>query len=243
MFDPVQGDVSFDGVTGARTNSFPSVDIANGAPTGADATNVLSITWADAGEGLNKERALVSLSGDGGNTWTAPVDTAASGDRPDFPAVALAPDGSEIYEVYDGFLQPFQTDNSQPRLFQGVVRAAPLSGTTAGAFVTLGRGEAGDARASSANALEAEFLGDYNYVEATRTGAVAVYNDARSGAAAPLRTRSATRRALRPRSRRPRRRRNAPRPSGTPTSTEACSRPRHTRARVEALRRAPAASR
>lgn len=185
VFDPVQGDVSFDGVTGSRTNSFPSVDIANGAPTGADATNVLSITWADAGQGLNKERALLSLSGDGGNTWTAPVNAAAPGDRPDFPAVALAPDGRKIYEVYDGFLQPFQTDNSHPRLFQGVVRAAPLSGTSAGAFVTLGRGQAGDARASSANALEAEFLGDYNYVEATRTDAVAVYNDARRGAACP----------------------------------------------------------
>ena len=182
VFDPVQQDISFDGVTGARTNSFPSVDIANGAPTGADATNVIAMTWSDARAGLNKERALVSLSGDGGNAWTTPINAAASGDRPDFPAIALAPDGSEVYEVYDAFLQPFQTDNSVPRQFQGVVRAATLSGTTPGPFVTRGRGQPGDARASTANALSTEFLGDYNYVEATRTQAVAVYNDARNGA-------------------------------------------------------------
>jgi hypothetical protein len=186
VFDPVQQDISFDGVTGARTNSFPSVDIANGAPTGADATDVIAITWADARAGLNKERALVSLSGDGGNTWTSPVNATAPGDRPDFPAIALAPNGREIYEVYDGFLQPFQTDNSLPRMFQGVVRAATLSGTTPGSFVTRSRGQAGDARASSANALDAEFLGDYNYVEATRAHAVAVYNDARGGADCPV---------------------------------------------------------
>jgi hypothetical protein len=186
VFDPVQQDIAFDGVTGARTNSFPSIDIANGAPTGADATNVIGIAWADARAGLNKERALVSLSGDGGNTWTTPVNAAASGDRPDFPAIALAPDGSEVYVVYDAFLQPFQTDNSVPRLFQGVVRAATLSGTTPGSFVTRGRGQTGDARASSANALNTEFLGDYNYVEATRTQAVAVYNDARAGADCPV---------------------------------------------------------
>jgi hypothetical protein len=179
VFDPVQQDIAFDGVTGARTNSFPSVDIANGAPTGADATDVIAITWADAREGLNKERALVTLSSDGGNTWRTPLNAAAAGDRPDFPAIALAPDGREVYVVYDAFLQPFQTDNSAPRLFQGVVRAATLSGTVPGAFKTLGRGPAGDARASSANALDSEFLGDYNYVEATRTHAVATYNDAR----------------------------------------------------------------
>jgi hypothetical protein len=185
VFETVQNDIAFDGLTGARTNSFPSVDIANGAPTGTDATNVIAMTWADASEGLNKERALVSLSGDGGNTWTTPVNATAAGDRPDFPAIALAPDGSEIYIVYDGFLQPFQTDNSAPRLFQGVVRAAKLSGTTPEAFETRSRGQAGDARASSANALISEFLGDYNYVEATRTHAVAVYNDARNAADCP----------------------------------------------------------
>jgi hypothetical protein len=185
VFDPVQQDIAFDGVTGARTDSFPSVDIANGAPTGADATNVIAITWADGREGVNRERALVSLSGDGGTSWTKPVNAAATADRPDFPAIALAPDGGEIYVVYDAFMQPFQTDNSAPRLFQGVVRAATLSGTTPKAFVTLSRGRAGDARASSANALDTEFLGDYNYVEATRTHAVAVYNDARNGADCP----------------------------------------------------------
>jgi hypothetical protein len=176
---------SFDGVKGARTNSFPSVDIANGAPTGADATNVIAMTWSDAREGLNKERALVSLSDDGGSTWTTPANAAAAGDRPDFPAIALAPNGSEVYVVYDAFLQPFQTDTSTPRLFQGVVRAATLSGTAPGSFVTLGRGETGDARASSSNSLAFEFLGDYNYVEATRTQAVAVYNDERRGAFCP----------------------------------------------------------
>jgi hypothetical protein len=185
VFDPVQTDVSFDGVTGARTDSFPIVDIANGAPTGNGATNTIAITWSDAAHGLNHEQALLSLSGDGGNTWTAPINTAAGGDRPDFPSVALSPNGSEIYTVYDAFLQSFQTDNSTPRMFQGVVRAAPLAGTTPGPFATLGRGTAGDARGSSANALDSEFLGDYNYVEATRTHAVAVYNDARNAAYCP----------------------------------------------------------
>ena len=183
VFDPVQADASFDGVTGARTDSFPSVDIANGAPSGAGASNTIAISWSDAASGLNKEKALVSLSGDGGNTWTEPVNAAAGGDRPDFPAVALAPNGRELYVAYDGFLQPFQTDNTKPRMFQGVVRAAPLSGTTLGSFATKGRGTAGDARSSSANALEAEFLGDYNYVEATTAHAVAVWNDARRGVA------------------------------------------------------------
>jgi hypothetical protein len=185
VFDPVQDDISFDGVTGARTNSFPSVDIANGAPTGADASNVIALTWADASAGVNHEQALVQLSGDGGSTWTSPVNAAESGDRPDFPAVAVAPDGSELYIVYDGFTTQFQTTNDSPRLFQGVVRAASLTGTSLGTFSTLHRGDQGDARASSANSLTTEFLGDYNYAAATRTSVAAVWNDARNAADCP----------------------------------------------------------
>ena len=182
VFDPVQADIAFDGVTGARTNSFPSVDIANGAPTGANATNLIAMTWSDAAGGLNNEQALLQLSSNGGTTWTSPVNAAASTDRPDFPAVALSPNGHNVYVVYDGFTAPFQTTNDSPRNFKGVVRQASVTGTALGAFTTLHRGAAGDARASSANDLTTEFLGDYNYAAATNSAVTAVWNDARRAA-------------------------------------------------------------
>jgi hypothetical protein len=185
VFDPVQSDIVFDGVTGDRTNSFPSVDIANGAPTGRVASNVIAMTWSDARAGLNNEQALVQLSGDRGLTWTAPANAAAPGDRPDFPAVALSPSGGDLYIVYDGFTSPFQTTNDSRRPFEGVVRHATLSGTSLGAFTTLHRGDEGDSRASSANDLTTGFLGDYNYAAATNKSVTAVWNDARNAADCP----------------------------------------------------------
>ena len=181
VFDGVRS-ISFDGIAGARTNSLPSLDIANGAPTGADAPNTIALGWSDGSDGLNHEQALVQLSSDQGQTWTSPQAVEQAGDRPDFASLGISPDGTDLYLVYDAFLDPFQTNTTDPRRFQGVVRHADVSGTSLANLVTLTRGAIGDGRASSANALIDEFIGDYNTVAATNAGAVAVYNDAHNAA-------------------------------------------------------------
>jgi hypothetical protein len=190
-FDPATGRFSFDGVAGARTSTFPSVDIANGAPTGADATNELVMVGPDGrtpatnDPGPN-ERAATRYSTDGGRTWTSAGSGSPTSDRPDFPAIAISPNGSDVYLVYDNFLQPWQTTTADPRLMQGVVRHADVAASgSIGTWADLHRGAIGDARGSSQNGLTAEFLGDYNYAVATRTAGVAVWNDVRNAADCP----------------------------------------------------------
>src|SRR5207248_10077992 len=39
--DPVSGRIVFDGYAGTRTDSFPSLSLANGAPSGAGASNTM----------------------------------------------------------------------------------------------------------------------------------------------------------------------------------------------------------
>ncbi len=177
-FDGVRS-FSFDGIAGARTSSFPSLAIANGAPSGAGAPNTIALGWTDGAAGLNHEHALVQLSGNGGASWTSPTAAERPGDRPDFAFLDISPDGSDLYVVYDGFRDPFRNDTTSPRRFLGVVRHANVSGTSLGSVATLDRGAVGDARASSANALIDEFIGDYNTVDATNAGEVATFNDAR----------------------------------------------------------------
>jgi hypothetical protein len=183
-FDGVRS-ISFDGIAGARTSSFPSLDVANGAPSGAGAPDTLAVGWSDGTDGLNNEHALVQLSDDRGDNWSDPEAVEETGDRPDFAFIGISPDGTDLYTVYDGFLDPFREDTTSTRNFEGVVRHSNVSGTSLGATTTLHRGLAGDARASSANALIDEFIGDYNTVSATNAGAVAVWNDARDAAVCP----------------------------------------------------------
>jgi hypothetical protein len=191
VFDSVSGRFTFDGVAGARTDSFPSADIANGAPTGAGATNLIAVTWCDGPTPTNtnpgaNEQALVTYSTTQGATWSMPANAAPAGDRPDFPAVAVSPDGTDVYLVYQNFLQPWQNSTlAPPRLQQGVVRHANFAGGVLGAFSDMHRAAIGDARGSSANALTAEFLGDYNYVAANNDFAVAVWNDVRNATDCP----------------------------------------------------------
>jgi hypothetical protein len=181
-FDGVRS-ISFDGIAGARTSSFPSLEIANGAPSGSGASNKLALGWSDGSDGLNHEHALVQFSTNGGLGWTSPVQVEQSGDRPDFAFIGMSPNGQDLYVVYDGFSDQFRNDTTSTRQFVGVTRHADVSGTTLSGLATLDRSPtAGDARASSSNALIDEFIGDYNTVAATNSGAVSVFNDARDAA-------------------------------------------------------------
>jgi hypothetical protein len=180
--DPVSGVPTMDGIAGARTGSTPSVDIANGAPGGDDATNEIVLAWADARHGVNHEEALLQRSMDGGRSWSSPVSAGASGDRPDFPSVAISPSGGAVYLTYQGFRTPWQSTTTAPRLFLGVIRSAHADLTQ---WTTVHRGAQGDARASTfPYGVFAEFLGDYN-AAATRDHAVLLWTDARNAADCP----------------------------------------------------------
>jgi len=187
-FEPSIGRCVEDGVGGARDDlgPDPSVDIANGAPTGADATNQIVNSWADGRDGLNHEHVLFASSRDGGATWTGPTAIETAGDRGYYAAPAISPNGTDVWVVYNAFTTPFRNDTTSPRNLVGVVKHADVAGNgTVGAFSQVHRSPGGDPRGSSQNDLAAEFLGDYVYAAATRTYGAAVWNDVRNAAVCP----------------------------------------------------------
>jgi len=178
QLDPVTRRYTIDGVAGSRTEVFPSIDIANGAPSGLGAPNTIVLGWSDnrqGRQGLNQERAFVSYSSDHGASYTAATPVSPASDRANQPAVAISPDGKKVYMTYNAWHDPWQTTTKLRRPMEGVV----LSGA-GGEFKEVNRGMSGDARGSSANALTAEFLGDYNYAVASDTYGAAVWNDVRN---------------------------------------------------------------
>lgn len=84
---------------GARTDlsAAPSVDIANGAPTGAGATNEILDAWADGGADVNANTAKLSWSLNAGQTWSDPATVSLPGDRPLYAAPAISPIGDRAY--------------------------------------------------------------------------------------------------------------------------------------------------
>jgi hypothetical protein len=186
--DPVFNECTEDGIAGARSDlaPSPSLDIANGAPTGANATNEIVDAWVDGRFGLNHEKVLLSYSRNGGSTWSSPVVVSTGVDRGFYAAPAISPNGHDLYVVYNAFTTLFRNDTTSPRALVGVVKHANIGATGApSGWIELHRGAVGDPRASSANSLVAEFLGDYVYAIATNTYGAGVWNDVRRGAFCP----------------------------------------------------------
>jgi hypothetical protein len=102
--DPIVGRCVEDGCAGARVDlsAAPSVDIANGAPSGTDATNAIVDSWADGSRGLNNEKAMLMSSTDRRATRSNPTVVSNPGDRPPYAAPAISPDGSRVYVIYEG---------------------------------------------------------------------------------------------------------------------------------------------
>jgi hypothetical protein len=185
-FDPVLGRPVIDGVAGARSDlaPAPSVDIANGAPTGTDATNRIVMTYVS-GE-LAKPHVYFTESTNGGGTWTAPRAIEGATDRGIYTAPAISPNGTNVYVVYNAFTTPFQPTTATPRTLVGVVLHATAGSTgPTGAFTEIHRSTPGDPRGSTQNNLVGEFLGDYVYAAATRSYGAAVWNDTRNAADCP----------------------------------------------------------
>ena len=188
FIDPVIARCVMDGIAGARNDlaASPSVDIANGAPTGAGATDEIVDVWADGGTGLNAEPVKLSYSTNGGGSWSPPAAIQNAGDRGYYAAPALSPNGTDLYVVYNAFTTPFRNDTTSVRSLIGVVKHADIGGGGAPTnWTTLYSSPPGDPRGSSQNNLAAEFLGDYVYAAATRTYGAAVWNDARNAAVCP----------------------------------------------------------
>jgi hypothetical protein len=195
IVDPVLARTTMDGIAGARSDlsDAPSVDIANGAPTGTGASNQIVLTWVDGRDGLNNEHVFFTSSTNGGATWTALRRVEEQIGHPDdrgyYSAPAISPDGRDVYLVYNAFTEPYKQstigpDNDRP-LLAVVVHADVAPGGSVGSFAQIHRSTPGDARGSSQNDLTAEFLGDYVYAVATNGYGAAVWNDVRQAADCP----------------------------------------------------------
>jgi hypothetical protein len=185
VIDPVIGRPTIDGIAGARSDLAwaPSVDIANGAPTGSDATDRMVMSYVSGT--IDAPHVFFTESADHGATWSSPRAIETGGDRGYYTAPAISPNGTDVYVVYNAFTTPYRTNTTDPRMLVGVVLHADSSISPTrptGAFTSLHRGAPGDPRSSAQNGLTAEFLGDYVYAAATRTYGTAVWNDSSNGA-------------------------------------------------------------
>lgn len=165
----------------------PNIDIANGAPTGAGATNEIVMDWTDGRLGQSQIATLLSYSTDGARTWSEPTRVSLPGDRALYSDVAIAPDGSRLYVTYNGFTTPFVMTTSTPRLLHGVLRSAAIgAGGGPRPWVTNYVGPSGDARgAAFGETNDEEFLGFNIGAAATRSYGISAWTDVSRAADCP----------------------------------------------------------
>src|SRR5947209_3392445 len=96
----------------------PSVDIANGSPTGSDATDRIVMSYVSGT--LADPHVYFTESTDRGNTWSTPRAIETPGDRGFYTAPAISPNGTDVYVVYNAFTTPFQPTTGTPRALVAV---------------------------------------------------------------------------------------------------------------------------
>jgi hypothetical protein len=190
--DPVYGRCVMDGFAGARTDlsAAPSVDIANGAPTGAGASNEILDAWADGGSDVNATTAKLIWSLDGGQSWSNPATVSLGGDRPLYAAPAISPTGDRAYVVYEADTAPWRgADMTSPRPYHGVFLTTPLTGGSPGSWSVIYNGSTdtsaghNDLRGTyPGHDIYQERVGDYVYAAATATYGLGVWTDAQNAA-------------------------------------------------------------
>jgi hypothetical protein len=176
-----------EGPAGTANEPGPSISIANGAPTGADATDEIFFAWSDGRFGQNQEAALYSYSTDRAKTWSTPKKVSRPGERVLYAAVAVAPNASRVYLTYNAFTSPFRPTTLEPRMMRGVLRSAVIGRHGApGDWTTRYTGRSGDARGTSFAVWNyPEFLGFYVYAIATRHYGAGAWTDASRTAHCP----------------------------------------------------------
>ncbi len=190
--DPVYGRCVMDGFAGARTDlsAAPSVDIANGAPTGAGASNEILDAWADGGSDVNANTAKLVWSLDGGQSWSDPATVSLGGDRPLYAAPAISPTGDRAYVIYEADTAPWRgADMTSPRPYHGVFLTTPLTGGSPGSWSVIYNGSTdtstghNDLRGTyPGHDIYQERVGDYVYAAATATYGLGVWTDAQNAA-------------------------------------------------------------
>jgi len=179
------------GPAGNPQEPQPNVSIANGAPTGADATDEIVFAWTDgkyAQPNEDNQVALLSQSRDRGRTWSVPAVVSRPGEHVLFTSVAIAPDASRVYVTYNAFSTPFRPTTSEPRLLHGTLRSAAIGwGGTPVGWTPDSVGPSGDTRGPSFGVWNySEFLGFGVSAIATRRYGAGAWTDVSRAADCPV---------------------------------------------------------